>query len=94
MAYPLGQSVKGLGLQARDYRIACSNPAQDINVLVSCVLCSVRSGLCDGLITLAEDFCQVCVFLIVCDAKTSKRDGLGPIWSVATQQKGSLMRTV
>jgi len=72
MAYPFSRAVKGLGLQALDYWIAGSNPAQGMNVLVSFVICSVRSGLCDGLITRAEDFCRVCVFLIVCDVETSK----------------------
>jgi len=67
MTYPLGRAVKGVGIQALDCWIAGSNPAQDMDVLVSCVVCSVRSGLYDGLITRAEDFCRVCVFLIVCD---------------------------
>jgi len=94
MVYSLGHAVKGLGLQVLDYWIAGSNPAQDMNVLVSCVICSVHIDLCDGLNTRAEEFCWVCVFLIVCDVETSKRSGLGPIWAVATQQKGSLMRAV
>jgi hypothetical protein len=94
MAYPLGRAAKSVGLQVLDCWIAGSNPAQDIDVLVSCVICNVRSGLYDGLITRAEDFCRVCVFLIVCDVETSKRGGIGPIWAVATLPKGSLTRAV
>jgi hypothetical protein len=87
MAYPLGRAVKGVGLLALGCWIAGSNPAQDMDVLFSCVVCSVRSGLYDGRIARAEEFCLICVFLIVCDVETSKRGGLGPIWAVATLQK-------
>jgi hypothetical protein len=92
MVYPLGRVVKGVGLQALDCWIAVSNPAENMDVLVSCVTSSGRSGLYDGLITRAEEFCCVCVFLNVCNAETSKRGGLGPIWAVAPEQKESPLR--
>jgi len=48
-------------------------------MFVSCVLCCVGSGLCDGLITHSEESYRVCVCvcLIVCDLETSalKRPG-------------------
>jgi hypothetical protein len=100
MAYPLGRAVKGVGLQALDCWIAGSNPAGNMDVLVSCVTCSEHSGLYDGLITRAEEFCRVCVcvcvyvFLNVCEVETSKRGVLCPIWVVAPPQKESLLRTV
>jgi len=41
--------------------IAGSNQAQGMDVHLSCLLCCVRSGLCDGLIILSEESHHLCV---------------------------------
>jgi len=94
MAYPFSRAVKGLGLQALDYWIAGSNPAQDMNVLVSFVICSVRSGplrradhSCRGLLPgLCVSYCVRCRNLKVRWAR--------PDLGCSDKAKWSLMRAV
>ena len=51
--------------------IASSNLDEGMGVRLSCLLCCVRSGLCDRLITRSEESYWVSV-LIVCDPETAK----------------------
>jgi hypothetical protein len=45
------------------------------------------SGLCDGLITQSEEFCRVCVCLILCDRNLHNEPTVGPIFAVASRKR-------
>jgi hypothetical protein len=51
--------------------IVVSSPAESLDTRLVFVVCYVRSGLCDELITRSEEFYRVCVCVIVCDLETS-----------------------
>ena len=62
----------------------CSNPAENLEVRLLCLMCRVGGGLCDGLITISGAYYRVCVCVcvcgggcpVVCDLETPQRGGL------------------
>jgi hypothetical protein len=60
--------------------MAGSNPAEGMDIILSCLLCCAYSGLCNELIRRSEESYRVCVCvcararlrLIVCDLEASK----------------------
>ena len=54
---------------------------------VSSVMCCVRSGLCDELITRAEEFYPVCACVIVCEMEPSTVRRPGPDLGCCARKK-------
>jgi hypothetical protein len=76
--------------------IACSNPAESVDIHLLFVVCRVESGLCNGLTTRSEESCRACVCVCVklfsvYKYKLQKRGDLGPIWTVAPPKKNIIL---
>ena len=77
---PIPMAARSKG---RSAGIACSNPANGMDVYLLCLLCScVASGFCDEMITRPEESYRVCVCvcvcvcLVVCASRNPNKEGV------------------